>query len=679
MKLRDNLLFITLFLTVLGITSLSALGQSTHPNFEAISFLQENGVIKDDPTKDFRPEKLISRAEFFALLFPTFFYDEPKGKNCFRDVKKQWFAKYICQAKTWNILQGSKKDSFQPHQPISFFEAAKIIVNSLGVTTSPPLEAYILAAKRAIPLTITSFNKKLTRGETAEILYRVRMNKNDPRFVTRTPEEIEKWQIPISLPTPITAPPQGSPPIKQEFSVMPAGKYPYSLTSRNFKSYFDDDPIAEKIMSGEMEIDMFDYDVIRCYEENDDQSFKAPPGSYPVKEPYGEKILNGLRQIGYQFSTLCDSQTEAIDFLKAIFLFQKEHSLPYSTTVDAPMLRAIDKEVRTIEERDRKAAKDFICYEYMAKTPEDNIAKEHVAFLWKTAIDMFSQRFRIQKKDCLHPLFFNAAKDAPLICPSSYYEGYYGNECRLLRFRPFSHQAISDYYELTSKIREQAYYIAEEFKDTINITEFYNISYDVTQKIEPGNRFTYYRMRPKRPYFPEDGSFPEDGPQWAEMKQHFFGNQAGSPLNGDLNSEYFTATEDFVTTVMMYVLHGAVFRDSMKDKPPLQKKYAWILKNIFDGKEFDTGDPEYQTYEPDLYFLKNGLADPALYVMNRPAFRWNYVLNPPTKRSFGQANAMQQEIIEEIKTLVEQRRRNRPKKTITQPPPPPPTLPPPPY
>lgn len=70
------------------------------------------------------PGKLVSRAEFLAMLFPTFYYEKAAGKNCFPDVKTQWFAKFVCQAKEMNIVNARADGKFQPNEPIRFIEAA---------------------------------------------------------------------------------------------------------------------------------------------------------------------------------------------------------------------------------------------------------------------------------------------------------------------------------------------------------------------------------------------------------------------------------------------------------------------------------------------------------------------------------------------------------------------------
>jgi hypothetical protein len=82
------------------------------------------------------------------------------------------------------IIQGYEDGTFKPTQNIIFAEGAKIISEVYGdgfTTTNPWYKTYFvwLDKKNAIPLTLFSEAKAITRGEMAEITWRVDSNKTD--------------------------------------------------------------------------------------------------------------------------------------------------------------------------------------------------------------------------------------------------------------------------------------------------------------------------------------------------------------------------------------------------------------------------------------------------------------------------------------------------------------------
>jgi 2-keto-4-pentenoate hydratase/2-oxohepta-3-ene-1,7-dioic acid hydratase in catechol pathway len=91
----------------------------------------------------------------------------------------EWYFNYVCLAKLKGFVGGYPDGSFRPTQKINFVEAAKIITIALGYEISPSTpwyKTYVeqLDAKNAIPTTIKSFNQNITRGEMAEMIWRIK-------------------------------------------------------------------------------------------------------------------------------------------------------------------------------------------------------------------------------------------------------------------------------------------------------------------------------------------------------------------------------------------------------------------------------------------------------------------------------------------------------------------------
>lgn len=151
----------------------------SHKHADAINYVESESIVNGYPDGSYKPDQLINRAEFTKIIIAAT-ASEITGSNCFPDVSTQWFAPFICYAKSQNIIGGYPDGTFKPEQNISFAEAAKIIV--FGFRYNIPSyegEWYkpfvtILGDNKAIPTSINAFDKKITRGEMAEMIYRLK-------------------------------------------------------------------------------------------------------------------------------------------------------------------------------------------------------------------------------------------------------------------------------------------------------------------------------------------------------------------------------------------------------------------------------------------------------------------------------------------------------------------------
>jgi hypothetical protein len=108
---------------------------TNHKNIDAINYLYEGKIIKGYEDSTFKPFGEINRAELIKILV------EGKGvqpklseyKNCFTDVKAQWFAPYVCYAKKQGWVSGYKNGSFKPAQPVIKTEALKMLLESQNI------------------------------------------------------------------------------------------------------------------------------------------------------------------------------------------------------------------------------------------------------------------------------------------------------------------------------------------------------------------------------------------------------------------------------------------------------------------------------------------------------------------------------------------------------------------
>ncbi|MDX9971302.1 MAG: S-layer homology domain-containing protein [Candidatus Gracilibacteria bacterium] len=106
--------------------------RDNHPNANAINYLANAKVVQGYGDKTFGPQKEITRAELTKMLVQSLNPgDLSEYKNCFPDVKEDWYAPYVCFAKENNWITGYKDGKFKPSNTINRAEALKIIYEVL--------------------------------------------------------------------------------------------------------------------------------------------------------------------------------------------------------------------------------------------------------------------------------------------------------------------------------------------------------------------------------------------------------------------------------------------------------------------------------------------------------------------------------------------------------------------
>ncbi len=153
-----------------------------HPNRTATQFLREMRMIDGYEDETFKPDNLINRAEFIKITSLALTSDR-EVKDCdstgFKDFQKnKWYNRYICLAKDQNLVEGYPDNTFRPEANINFAEASKILTKMFNITAKQSEVWYLpytdaLAERNIIPETIQKTDQLITRGEMAEMLYRM--------------------------------------------------------------------------------------------------------------------------------------------------------------------------------------------------------------------------------------------------------------------------------------------------------------------------------------------------------------------------------------------------------------------------------------------------------------------------------------------------------------------------
>lgn len=184
--------------------------KSTSPYYEAVTYVQEKGVVKGYNDGTFRPNQTVNRAEFTKIMIGASGKNvqsngtSAQGKIPFSDVKmSDWFGPYIFTAYNDGIIAGYSDGTFRPASQINFAESTKIIANAFGLTKVQDdsevwYKGYVdaLAAKNAIPVSVPSFNANLTRGDMAEIVFRLMSGNNDK--ASKTYEDFTGQKQPVA-------------------------------------------------------------------------------------------------------------------------------------------------------------------------------------------------------------------------------------------------------------------------------------------------------------------------------------------------------------------------------------------------------------------------------------------------------------------------------------------------
>lgn len=157
----------------------------THPLQEPIAFVKNEGIVQGYDDGTYKPDQLIDRYEFVKILI------EASGgltnnQYCkiagFSDTDHtQWYYPYVRKAACSGIVSGYPGGSFGGTKNINLAEAAKIVVNTFAIPVEldgePWWKPYIVALSSVggLPPRLTDPNQAITRGDMADIIYRVMM------------------------------------------------------------------------------------------------------------------------------------------------------------------------------------------------------------------------------------------------------------------------------------------------------------------------------------------------------------------------------------------------------------------------------------------------------------------------------------------------------------------------
>lgn len=186
-----------------------------HPEYVALKYLSENGIISGYSDSTFKPDNLVNRVEALKIILeannlidPVYIKNNTIGGATFAEnplpftdiYKSLWYYPYLKKGVERGVIQGYSDGTFQPSRTVSRVESFKITMESDGiilpeVTENPFADVYIgqwfapyiLEAKlrEIVYFTIQNTvnpNREMTRSRFAELVYRYIRSKEGHRF-----------------------------------------------------------------------------------------------------------------------------------------------------------------------------------------------------------------------------------------------------------------------------------------------------------------------------------------------------------------------------------------------------------------------------------------------------------------------------------------------------------------
>jgi eight-cysteine-cluster-containing protein len=182
---------LTMILVSVATPALAAFPDAANHRYRtAIEYVESQGIVEGYPDGTYRPNQTINRAEFTKIVVGAVHGQPPVSReDCFSDVSgAAWYAAAVCYARNEGIIGGYVDGTFRPGATINLAEAAKIVALTFDLTVpavignAPWYEPYLGALRQvgALPLPEPDAGSLLTRGQMAEIIYRVKTGESPP-------------------------------------------------------------------------------------------------------------------------------------------------------------------------------------------------------------------------------------------------------------------------------------------------------------------------------------------------------------------------------------------------------------------------------------------------------------------------------------------------------------------
>lgn len=161
---------------------------NNHMYAEAITYLRRMGLLDEYMQSFNHPDTKMNRAGF-SWISANAFLDLANIKSCtkryFPDIPEHaWYERHVCAIRRQGLIDGDADGNFRPATMIQLAEAARTIATHYNLVDtitkkdsdgSLRYDPYLrgLAESKAIPTSIQYIDQRISRGELAEMIYRL--------------------------------------------------------------------------------------------------------------------------------------------------------------------------------------------------------------------------------------------------------------------------------------------------------------------------------------------------------------------------------------------------------------------------------------------------------------------------------------------------------------------------
>lgn len=183
---------------------------------DAVNVLTELGVVSGYPDGSYKPAGIVTRGEMAKIIICALgLEDYAAGKSSFSDMAGHWADKYVAYAVSLGIINGYPDNTFKADNTVSYDEAAKMLVASLGYTEdslvgSWPVNWVTKAKVLGILDGISAGSAGANRGDIAIMTYQtldqaIGMTNKDGDFVASVPADNMLTRLDAQLYAPAAA------------------------------------------------------------------------------------------------------------------------------------------------------------------------------------------------------------------------------------------------------------------------------------------------------------------------------------------------------------------------------------------------------------------------------------------------------------------------------------------
>lgn len=163
----------------------------THPNFQAINYLKNEGIIQGFGDGSFKPDQKVTRAQLLKIILLANNHNiDESALSTFPDVNRSaWYSAFVKKATDLQIVNGYPDGSFKPDKTVNRAEAFKIILETLkgSELSAPDFSPYPDAPANQWFAKYAAFAKsnnlidsalfepvmEMTRADVSEVMFRI--------------------------------------------------------------------------------------------------------------------------------------------------------------------------------------------------------------------------------------------------------------------------------------------------------------------------------------------------------------------------------------------------------------------------------------------------------------------------------------------------------------------------